>query len=429
MLRDGASEVGGAWAGEDGGGDRVARFEQLHRRLKRIVKARGALDAQEAAALREAQGTKMWRHYGCSSLCDYMEREMGYTPRAALERLRVANAIEELPVIADAMDQGNLSFSGARELTRIVTPETQEAWLDAAADKTSRQIEEMVRGHKPGDLPTDAPDPALRTKVLRFEVKVSTAALERRAKQKLEKERGEPLDDDAFIRALFQRVLEPPRDNDSAEESGKPASAAGRGQPDGRSRYQIAVTICQECKRGWHHVGGETVELSPAAVACAECDGVDIGPIDDTDVKRTKQRVPLALRRKVLARDGYRCAVPGCRSTNLDAHHLRELCNGGQNVLTNLICLCEAHHLALHEGSLILEGIPPNVTFTRRSNNNFKVATRAVETATALRQLGYGPDEVKAAIDATRTHVGKYDLPLEQWIEIALSKCPRPASS
>jgi hypothetical protein len=37
---------------------------------------------------------------------------MGYTARAALERLRVANAIEELPVIAEAMDQGSLSFFG-----------------------------------------------------------------------------------------------------------------------------------------------------------------------------------------------------------------------------------------------------------------------------------------------------------------------------
>ena len=55
-------------------------------------------------------------------------------------------------------------------------------------------------------------------------------------------------------------------------------------------------------------------------------------------------------------------------------------------------------------------------------------ATRAVETAAALRRLGYKPDEVKAAVDATRAHVGNYDLPIEQWIGIALSKCLRPAS-
>ena len=130
----------------------------------------------------------------------------------------------------------------------------------------------------------------------------------------------------------------------------------------------------------------------------------------------------------MFARDRHRCTVPGCRSTNLDAHHIRELSKGGKHELSNLISLCEAHHLALHEGSLVLEGAPPNVTFTRRTNSKFNLATRAVETAAALRRLGYKPEEVKAAVEATRTHVGKYDLPIEQWIRIALSKCPRPAS-
>jgi Holliday junction resolvasome RuvABC DNA-binding subunit len=84
--------------------------------------------------------------------------------------------------------------------------------------------------------------------------------------------------------------------------------------------------------------------------------------------------------------------------------------------------------LALHEGSLVLQGVPPNVTFTRRPNNNFTVATRAVELAAALRKLGYRADEVKAAVSATRAHVGSYDLPIEQWMEIALLRYPRPAS-
>ena len=423
MLRDAVGESAGAWTGDGrdescAAAGQAARFEQLHRRLKRIVKARGALDAQEAAGLREAQSTKMWRHFGCSSLVDYMEREMGYSPRTALERLRVANAIEELPVIADAMDQGSLSFSGARELTRVVTPETQQAWVDAVEDKSARQIEEMVRGHKPGDLPSDAPDPALRTKVLRFEVKVSTAALERQAKKKLEQARGERLDDDAFIRALFLRVIE------GASDAG-PEERGHDGRADGRSRYQIAVTICSECNRGWHDVGGESVELSPASIECAQCDGQNIGSVDDEEIHRARQTIPPALRRKVLARARHRCAVPGCRSTNLDVHHIVEWANGGTHELSNLITLCEAHHLALHDGSLVLEGAPPNVTFTRRSNSNFTLATRAIETAAALRRLGYKPDQVKAAVTATRAHVGTYELTVEQWVEIATSKCPR----
>jgi hypothetical protein len=86
----------------------------LHRKLKRIVKTRAALDAEEAEALREAERLRVWRYYGYSSLLEYMEMEMGYTPRAALERLRVAKAIVDLPAIADAMAQGDLSFSAGR---------------------------------------------------------------------------------------------------------------------------------------------------------------------------------------------------------------------------------------------------------------------------------------------------------------------------
>src|SRR5262245_49503894 len=88
-----------------------AKCDRLHRKLRRIVRARAALDAEEAAALREAQELMLWRRYGCASLLEYMEREMGYSPRAAMERLRVAHAILDLPAIAEALTQGDLSFS------------------------------------------------------------------------------------------------------------------------------------------------------------------------------------------------------------------------------------------------------------------------------------------------------------------------------
>src|SRR5688572_1606239 len=51
--------------------------ERVHRTLKRIVKARASLDAQEAAALREAKRLRVWREYGYASMVQYMEAEMG----------------------------------------------------------------------------------------------------------------------------------------------------------------------------------------------------------------------------------------------------------------------------------------------------------------------------------------------------------------
>jgi 5-methylcytosine-specific restriction endonuclease McrA len=520
---EGGVAAEGAVASEAGASDRCA---QLHRKLKRIVKARGALDAQEAAALREADALRLWRHYGYSSLLEYMEMEMGYTPRMALERLRVAKAIEELPVIAQKMEQGDLSFSAARELTRVATAETEAEWIEAADDKNARQVEELVSGHQPGDKPSDPVDPKLRKTRLRYDdIVQETKAMLREAKQILERELGDRLSDDAFLRTFARMVID------------------GAASPERtRAPYQIATTICEQCKRGWQDGGGITVEMSPPTLAVALCDAQHIGRVDEAaeqpgeaadpldeaatdpfdeetiareeparthsphsvgsvapqphatsrgvattphsvgsvapqphgfpcgvartagpdnqlskpldtqgrilntrvnansprEVKpkryargkfgrRAKSDIPPALRRAIRARDHGKCCVPWCRSSrNVDQHHLVPICEGGEHTLENILSLCESHHIAHHAGALIIEGTGSNPKFTRRAHNAFAIAERAVETARALKTLGFDKREVKSAMDRTRTHVGTSELTLQQWIVIALSYCPKP---
>jgi hypothetical protein len=212
--------------------DTSVDIERVHRALKRIVKARGALDMQEAAALREAQRLGIWRSYGYASLTQYMEMELGYTPRAAQDRLRVANVVETLPQIAAVLDSGDVPFGKVREIVRVATPETEGQWLEAIKDKNTRQVEELVAEHHPGDLPSDPPDPGLRRKVLRYEVKPETYALMRQVQKILEKETGGRLDDDELIRSLCRRVID------------------GDGAPRTKAPYQIAVTVCATCMKG-----------------------------------------------------------------------------------------------------------------------------------------------------------------------------------
>ena len=225
MLQGGSYEEHGTWHGQASvDTDRCAR---VHRTLQRIVKARGALDASEAAALREAQEVWLWRAYGYASLLEYMEKRMGYGPRAALERLRVARVIEELPAIGEAMTQGDLSFSAAREITRVATAETENEWLAAIADKNLRQVEELVSGHKPGDRPTDPVDHKLRRKRCGFELTPETEAMLRQTRKILEQECGERLSDDALIAAMCRNVLD-----------------GGAGNQRTKAAYQVAVTVC-----------------------------------------------------------------------------------------------------------------------------------------------------------------------------------------
>ena len=98
---------------------------------------------------------------------------------------------------------------------------------------------------------------------------------------------------------------------------------------------------------------------------------------------------------------------------------------GGKHTEENLVTICESHHLANHSGALVIEGTGAKPTFTRRTHNSFTVAKHAVETTRALKDRGFEKQQIKVAIEKTRTHVGKAELKLEQWIEIALGYCQK----
>ena len=84
-------------------------WRAIDRALRSIAKQRAALDAREAAWLRGAEDHQIWRNVGMVSALDYMERALGYTPRAAQDRLRVARALGDLSV----MTLGIISFRRA----------------------------------------------------------------------------------------------------------------------------------------------------------------------------------------------------------------------------------------------------------------------------------------------------------------------------
>ncbi len=189
--------------------------------------------------MREAEALQIWRPLGMVSALDYMERVLGYAPRTAQERLRVARALGDLPQLTAALAEDELPFSAVRELTRVATPGTEAAWIAAAAGKNLRQIEELVADHRPGDRPDDPPDPHARTHVVRLELAAETFALLRQVRTVIDYEHGVNLSDDGFMAALCSAVLD---------------GAAGT-EATGRAKYQIAVTVCQRCRQGWQEGG------------------------------------------------------------------------------------------------------------------------------------------------------------------------------
>ena len=133
---------------------------------------------------------EIWRELGKATLLEYLEDALGYGPRAASERVRVALALDELPELAQTLACGELSYSAIRELTRVATPGTEVEWRDHARGKNLRQIEDKVAFHRRGDRPTDRPTLEPRSRVVRFEVRPATFAMLRQVQQVLADERG-----------------------------------------------------------------------------------------------------------------------------------------------------------------------------------------------------------------------------------------------
>lgn len=314
----------------------------LHQRLCGISKRRAALDAEEARCLREAVAVRLWQRLGYVHLNEYLERELGYAPQAGTERIRVALALAQLPRIEASLGEGALSFSAVRELTRVATVDTEQAWLDAAHGKNLRQIEAMVSGKKPGDRPEDPARPELVTRILRLELSPSAFAAFRQIQAVMADEHGGRLDDSTLIEALCRRVLE------GGADSGRPA-------------YQIAFTVCESCRRGWQNGAGREIEVSAEVLDRARCDAELIGSLEAIEPARVTSTITPRLRRQVLARDRHGCTVPGCRAArNLDVHHIRFRSDGGGNKLSNLLTLCSGHHTLLHAGQLIIRGEAPH---------------------------------------------------------------------
>ncbi len=378
-----------------GSGD--SDWVKAHTALTELAKRRAAHDWEEGGLLLEALRTEAHRHLGFGTFGEYVERLFGYGPRATEEKLRVARSLEDLPEMDRALRDGDLSWSAVRELTRIAAPHTEGAWLSAARDKTVRQLERLVSGRKPGDLPTDRVRPEAKRVVLRFEVSAETAATFREAVAQLRRRSDASLDDDALLLALAREVLQGPSD-------------------EGRSSYQVLLTQCEECGRGFQQAGGELMALDPATVEMACCDAQVIRSESDAHVgPKATQTIPPATRRQVMRRDHGCCVVPGCRnSIFVDEHHLSTRAEGGAHEADNLVVLCAAHHRAVHRGQLVIEGSNSSeLVFRHADGRRYGEVSASAPPASecehherafrGLRGLGFGERETRAALDrATR---------------------------
>ncbi len=123
-----------------------------------IAELSAHLDAATArllALIREFDARGGW-NTGFRSCAAWLSWRVGLDLGAARERVRVARALGTLPLLAQALARGELSYAKVRALTRVATPETEAGLLAVGRAGTAAHVERIVRGWRRVDRQAEA---------------------------------------------------------------------------------------------------------------------------------------------------------------------------------------------------------------------------------------------------------------------------------
>lgn len=345
-------------------------LERLEAEITELAGHLAAAECRWLLLIGELDRRGGYESWGCRSCAHWLSWQCGLDMRAARERVRVARALEQLPLITEKFAAGKLSYSKVRALTRVATPENEADLAMIGEHSTAVQVERIARTYR-GVLSQDD---------------VLEASNRRHAARFLRYE----WDDDGSLKgsfrippelgALFVKAVEIAREQVPAESddengpAGPPTDHAATNidalvmmaesflangpASRGGDRYQIVINADEAVLTG-DGVGMCELEdgpaLAPETAQRLACDASTVTMTNDADgdiaqISEKAPAIPPSTRRAVRRRDRG-CRFPGCGGrvfTHL--HHIRHRAQHGTNALTNLVELCWHHHRLVHEG-------------------------------------------------------------------------------
>jgi hypothetical protein len=86
----------------------------------------------------------------------WLSWRIGMSPAVAREKVRVAKALARLPAIDGALEQGQVSYSKVRAMTRVATPQNEQTLLELALSSTAAELERICRLFRKVTSPAEA---------------------------------------------------------------------------------------------------------------------------------------------------------------------------------------------------------------------------------------------------------------------------------
>jgi hypothetical protein len=324
---------------------------------------------RQLVLIREFDERRFWALHGATSCAAWLHWRIGLGTKIAYERLRVAHALSELPVVSEAFSKGEVSYSQVRAITRIADGSTEETWLYRAQHCTGAQLERIVRDARKVEAAQD-PDYDKRHRqqrelttytdddgmmVIRCRLPPDAGAQVMAAIDAAKD--GVPCEDSSFAQKRADALVALAELSHSGQAETERASGAER---------QRVIVHCDEhalldpTAPGRREVeGGGCVSGEVARRLSCDAEFIRIvhGPNGEPlDVGRKTRTLTTAIRRALQSRDGG-CLFPGCTHKIVDGHHIEHWVDGGETKLSNLASLCRVHHGYVHEGGFSVERV------------------------------------------------------------------------
>ena len=327
----------------------------------------------------EVERRRLYLCQGYASMFSYCTRVLKLSEHAAYGRITVARAARRFPIVLDFIESGGWSLSTVSLLAPHLTEDNCEALLDAARDRSTREVEQLVAGlHPAPDIPSS--------------VRASPAMRAPRPNEPLfSLARATDVDEseDAWPPSTTPSSTTPPSTTppsttppSTTPSSTTPSSTSPFPQvqprftpprpslltPIAPRRYLLRITIGEDARDKLERLRSlmrHSVPSGDPAAIVERALTVLLGQVERRKLamssaarsasrnsrgrQSTGRAIPAAVRRAVWARDQGRCAFIGAdgrcaENAFLEFHHVVPYARGGVATVENIQLRCRAHN-------------------------------------------------------------------------------------
>ena len=130
--------------------------KELHRQFLEQAAIANWSSYRLMVLIRKMEACQGYVDYCCKTLTDYLILMCGIGRIAARQRIRVAEALANLPAIEAEFRAGRLSYAKVRALVRIADEKTDRDWAKKVRELTADELEVIAARCRKGTRPADS---------------------------------------------------------------------------------------------------------------------------------------------------------------------------------------------------------------------------------------------------------------------------------